>query len=245
MYAPLNYFSKVFISSFPSAIYFYFISGIGLLSCFFLIVKNSNTVLFRCVLFFAVLWLNTWHWSFGFASHVGHVFLLFHLFTLFIPIQKAYSKQEYLQVSNMIRLFLVGIVVIYTWSAAWKIVTITYKIFYQPGVMTWLYPDAQLINAVSGHILMEENLGWKLILFQIPIVWQMLFIGIVLFMMMVPLLVLNPRLLSWIFFVLILFHATNFIITRAEFITVPTIYVLFIVSGWIRSLPSSYLAVKI
>lgn len=244
LYVPMNYFSKLLIPQFPSPLYFYAIVVLSVLAGVLILFKDKSNIAYKAILCFGVLWLNTWHWSFGFASHVGHVFLLFHLLTLFIPVNKSFSSNEGLMVSSMIRIFLAGIVVIYTWSAAWKIIYIVYKLIYQPTAMTWLSEDAHLINAVSGHIIMEEDIGWKVLLFQVPVIWTILFIGIVLFMLGLPVLVLNPHLLNSIFFILILFHVTNFVITRAEFVLVPTLYLLFIVSGFTRLNAFSFVSKK-
>lgn len=228
MYIPLNYFSRLLIPQFPSTVYFYSVALAGLLAATFILLQNRNNTLARIVLFFVVIWLNAFHWSFGFASHVGHIFMLFHFLTLFIPHEKTQSHSDTLYTAKMIRWFLFGITLIYVWSAIWKVVTLVYKIIFQPEAMNWLHILAAPVNAVSGHFIMEETLGVKAVFFAVPEVWPVLFVCMVLFMLASCALVFRPQLVQLVFTVFLLFHIINFLVTRAEFIVAPTIYLIFL-----------------
>ncbi|WP_028981986.1 hypothetical protein [Sporocytophaga myxococcoides] len=221
LFIRMNYFSKSFISEFPSSAYFFSIIIVALISNSFSI-KNSSSILNKALLLFCIMWFTCLKWSYGFASHVGHFFILTHFFGLFIPAKSTDSQNQGSQICT-IRLFYFGLMVTYTISGIWKLGGLIQKLVFSPHVIHWLHPQAALVNAVSGYRFWDNQLGSLLHAYDYPIIWQILFL-LTLYLQIISFVAsVRLPLFYWIGLGTIIFHIHNIVFMRTEFYVTPII----------------------
>jgi hypothetical protein len=221
LFIKMNYYSKVFLPEFPSPVYFSAVLVVALIAtgCTF---KNSGSVLFKVLLLFCVMWFNCLKWSYGFASHVGHFFMLSHFFCLFVPARNTDLQNQRSYVST-IRYFFLGLMVTYTISGIWKLGGLVQKIVFSSDVIHWLHPQAALVNAVSGYRFWDNQLGVLLHAYDYPVVWQVLFL-VTLYLQLISFTAsIRLPLFYWIGLGTIIFHIHNIVFMRTEFYVTPTI----------------------
>jgi hypothetical protein len=221
LFIQMNYFSRIFMSEFPSSAYFFSIIIIALIANGFSI-KNSSSIVNKALLLFCIMWITCLKWSYGFASHVGHFFILTHFFCLFIPAKSPDSSNHGYHI-RAIRFFFLGLMITYTISGVWKFGGLIQKLVFHPNVIHWLHPQAALVNAVSGYRFWDNQLGDLLHAYHFPIIWQILFLVTLYLQMISCIASIRLPLFYWIGLGTIIFHIHNIVFMRTEFYVTPTI----------------------
>lgn len=224
LFFPLLGFQKLLINQFPSRIYFYSVVIIGVLCSVLSIYKKS--IFYRLILCFCVLWLNAFIWSFGSISHSGHLFVLTHLFSVFLVYNKNYDTEKFVR---EIKYFQFGVLSTYTIAGLWKVLFLI-KDSVQPKLetTTWLNPEAVKTNAIINLLGKDEMLSEKMIqIYEIPYIWQIASIGTFLIQLVAVFGILNRKFLVPIVLGLISFHLYNQFFTATDFF--PAIATLLIV----------------
>ncbi|MCR6638658.1 MAG: hypothetical protein NVV82_06600 [Sporocytophaga sp.] len=221
LFIQMNYFTKLFIPEFPSSVYFFSIIIVALISNGFSI-KNSSSIMNKALLLFCIMWITCLKWSYGFASHVGHFFILTHFFCLFIPAKSPDASNLDYQISA-IRFFFFGLMITYTISGIWKFGGLIQKLVFHSQVIHWLHPQAALVNAVTGYRFWDDQLGFLLNAYDYPIIWQILFLVTLYLQLISFTATVRLPLFYWIGLGTIIFHIHNIVFMRTEFYVTPTI----------------------
>ncbi len=81
--------------------------------------------------------------EFGHAKieHVNHLFLLGHLYALFVPLGRPGDREQVALEAETVRWYQGGLLFVYTMAGLWKFVDMTIRAVLKPG-MTWLDPAA-------------------------------------------------------------------------------------------------------
>src|SRR5690606_30791576 len=111
LFRPMNYFAKLFMPVFPSPIIFYNSCLLATILLFYIFFINEKP-LPRIILFFLLIYINLFQWSFEVESVESHFLLYVHLFSLFIPLNLNISSiglQDLKKVSDLSFYFYLGI----------------------------------------------------------------------------------------------------------------------------------------
>ncbi|WP_313375348.1 hypothetical protein [Chishuiella sp.] len=224
IFIPLLDFQKIFLPTYPSFLYFYSITIIGITSAIWSIQKS--TILPRIILLFCVLWLNAFKWSFGSISHSGHLLILTHFFSLFLVFKSNYNIRSFV---CQIKYFQFGILLTYTIAGLWKLLFLIKDSFFpKKQYTTWLDPEAVKTNAII-NLLDKDYIanGWMEKMYNIPIIWQIAVLGVFFIQLISIIGVINKKCSYFIALGLISFHLYNQYFTLTYFY--PAIFTLLII----------------
>jgi len=222
LFAPINWFDKLFMPVFPSVV-------VWVAVIVFLIFVNLRLLKYpeskweRYVLAVGVMWVNCIRWKYEFFSHVGHIMVLYHLLGAFLPQKKEVKELELLDYAKAVKWFFAGLLVGYTMSGLWKIIGFVYKVTLKSGEMTWFHPDAMLVNSVVGYRDWDQDLSGLASLYSIHWPWQILFVMMLCLQLFSVLGAVRHQLLPYIALGNILFHLANVFFIRIEFYVTPMV----------------------
>ena len=224
LFAPINWFDKIFMPVFPS---------IGVWYVVWLIAFGSNILLFfrgenkhaRLALAALVLWINCIRWKYEFFSHVGHVMVLYHLLGMFLPRKDKISAQdsELLDYAKAIKWLFAGLLIGYTFSGIWKVVGLGYKVFWHPDQINWLHPLAMKLNSIVGYRDWDISLDHVGDLYSVLWVWQIAFVLMLILQVVSVLGAIRQQLTPYIALGNILFHLINSWLIHIEFYLTPIV----------------------
>lgn len=221
LFEPLIWIQKWVSPNLPSIFLFYAVISIAVFLCVYTIFNKK--IIYRFFLFLLLLWLNTIKWNYNFFSHVGHLFLLAHLFTLFIPsktIEKLNSTIEIKQFAYSIRWAYAGVLITYTMAGFWKFLALFSKLIFHPNQVSWLSKNAAELNAiVSAHLWDETVSNAMLKFYDIPLIWQIGTLVIFTAQLFAVLGAFNKKLSYYILATLVLFHLYNILFINTHFYT--------------------------
>lgn len=161
-------------------------------------------------------------WSYGFFSHVAHLLLLAHLFSIFISFRITTEKRG-AEISNTtLNWYYGGLLFTYFLSGLWKWLGLFYKVFFKPTDINWLHPDASLFNAIISFYNYDLNFN-LLPLFSYPLFWQISFILVLFIQIFCVLAAFRPQLRTGMALALIVFHIINAIVFATVFVIAPLI----------------------
>lgn len=226
LYEPIVWIQKILMPELPSQYVFYSIVCLAVGIC--VITIRSKKIIFRFLLFLILLWFNCIKWNYNFFSHVGHLFLLSHFFTIFIIPQKKMEKKED---ATSIRWAMAGVLSTYTMAGIWKYTALFYKLFINPPAQqaTWVSKDAVELNAIVSARMWDETISQtSLSMYGINYVWE---IG-TLFIFFIQLISIlggfNKKLSFFIVPFLVFFHTYNtWFINTSFYVSVITLIILF------------------
>lgn len=225
LFTPINWFDKLFMTSLPGPFLWWSV----VLVVFFVngsLLLNKGGKWQRFVLAMGVLWVNCIRWKFEFFSHVGHLIVLYHLLSVFLPQKKQAEKNEVLDYARAIKWFFAGLLVGYSMSGVWKVVGFVYKVIFKPSEMTWFHPDAMVVNSAVGFRDWDVEMGALLDLFELRWIWQMLFVVMLLLQLGSVLGAVRIKILPYIALGNILFHLANVLFVRIEFYVAPLVLLI-------------------
>jgi hypothetical protein len=171
------------------------------------------------------LWLNVAQWSYGFFSHVAHLFLLAHLFSIFIPFKITTNRHEARIINRTLNWYYGGLLFTYTLSGLWKALGLFYKLCFKPLDVHWLHPDASLFNAVISF--RNYDLAFDLLpVFAYPRFWQLSFVLVLLVQVLGVIAAFRWQWRVGVGLALIVFHVINAVVFATVFIIAPVIIAL-------------------
>ena len=232
LYEPIILFQKIFLPKLPSPILFYIITIASIFLCIYTIINKK--IIFRIILFVLLLWLYAVKWNYNFFSHVGHLFLLTHLFTLFTPPIKLnkHENNNSLKIkdfSEAIRWSLAGILVTYSMAGFWKFLSLFYKLIYKPDDINWLSENAVELNAAVSKRIWDEHLSdFAINLYKIDYIWEIGTFFIFLVQLFAVLGAVNKKISYYVCSCLIIFHIYNIIYINTSFyVSIITLIIMF------------------
>jgi hypothetical protein len=196
------------------------------------VLLRGGSVGLRLLHVVLLLYVNLPLWSYGFASHVSHLFLLAHLFGVFIQWQRPVYGQVSAEHSRGLQFYLLGLLLTYGWSGAWKIVGLVYKFGWQPGVVNWLHPDAALLNAIVSFRNYDEALHLVAWIAATKPFWIFGFFVVLYIQLLSPLGAFRQWAHPWLAVGLVIFHYMNIVAFHTHFYTAPILMVLLLWPYW-------------
>jgi hypothetical protein len=112
------------------------------------VVPPSRTL--RALLAIALVLLNIPENSYGHLEHTSHLFLLAHLYGVFLPLRGPTTEAEAEEQAVTVRWYYIGLLSIYTMAALWKLAYIARSMVLHNGEPTWLFGNGFLINSVAS-----------------------------------------------------------------------------------------------
>ena len=219
LFEPLIWIQKWLSPNLPSNFLFYSVVSVAIFLCIYTIFNKK--IIYRVSLFLLLLWLNTIKWNYNFFSHVGHLFLLAHFFTLFIPsktIEHLNSTIEIKQFSYSIRWAYAGVLITYTMAGFWKFLALFSKILFHPNQINWLSEDAAELNAIVSARLWDETVpNFMLKFYDIPLFWQIGTLVIFTAQLLAVFGAFNKKISYYILTLLVLFHIYNMLFINTHF----------------------------
>lgn len=220
LFEPATYFGKIFISTIPSGFHYYSMGMLAILIIIFILFKKEFWWL-RAVLTFILLWLNIFTWSWGKIGHVGHLLMISHLFSMFIPFHTLFSDKANPYISKSIETFYVGVLIIYCYSGVWKWAGFVYKIIFKPDDINWLHPQAALFNALIQLRQSDQPYHYIIKYFTFPLFWQISFIAMTTILTLGVFAAFRHPLRLWVGLALIVFHLVNYFAFNVAFFAPP------------------------
>lgn len=221
LFSPGNYFTRLLMPALPPAGLYVPLALLALLCCTWLL-GHPRAYGLRLVLTFQLLWLHAAQWSYGVFSHVGHLLLLAHLFSVFIPFDLARDRQEARLIHKAISWYYAGLLFTYGLSGMWKWAGLVYKLMLKPGDIHWLHPDASLLTARISF--QSYDLPFYLLpAFSWPWVWQA---GFILVLLVQTGCIVAAFRLAWrpgVGIALIFFHLINAVFFLTSFVLAPLV----------------------
>ncbi len=175
-----------------------------------------------------VLLLNSVRWNYGGSSHVGHTFVLTHLFFCLLPIKQKIHSNEFDLYAKIIKLPLIGVLITYSMAGIWKFLSIT-KTIYANNVhnVSWLHSDAVELNAIASKRSLDNTiLDFMFELYQIPYIWEIITIFTFVIQLTAVFAVINRTFANIIMTVLVSFHLFNTFFNDIAFNTAPIILII-------------------
>jgi hypothetical protein len=206
MYEPIIWLQKLLASTQLTQLQFYILILLSIGLC--IITIFNRKIIYRILLFLLVLYLNTIKWNYNFFSHVGHLLILAHFFTIPIPIRKGLlNKNQKKITSNTIKWSLAGVLITYSMAGFWKISTLIYKLFYKPNEINWLSEDAVELNSIVNLRTYDETLSNNLLaIYKIPYIWEISTLIIFFVQLFAVFAVFNKKISYFILIGLVTFH---------------------------------------
>jgi len=230
LFAPINYFQKLFMPTFPpSWVYF---GVIGLCFILILISIKKSTVWTRALITFSVLYLNALTWSYEFNSHVTHILILGHLLKIFIPHDLKSLNFDKEKSVIAIKWYYAGILVTYTFSGLWKVVGLVYKFLVRTQDVNWIDPEAMQYNAIVSYRTWDLKYDFWVQILEYQPLWQILFVIMVFGQVLSVCFVFRKKWLYLGGLWTAMFHLANIILFKIIFVLAP-IAVLTIFMPWL------------
>ncbi|WP_181307312.1 hypothetical protein [Rufibacter sp. XAAS-G3-1] len=169
----------------------------------------KRAIIPQVVLAAALLWINLVLWSYGYLPHVNHLFLLAHLFLIFVVVEKpGVNKPDKIQYTS-INWFYFGLLFVYTLSGLWKIAALAKKLLSASADVHWLRPPAALYNALVSFREYDQPLTFAHLFLEYPWVWQIGFVAVVYILTSAVAAAGHPPLRPWVGALLMGFHLIN------------------------------------
>lgn len=202
----------------PGKMLFLSITALAAILNLLQLIRLKSSAWLQLPLALCLLWLNLPQWSYGFLSHVNHLFLLAHLFLIFIPLEKYSWRQTDENTSKAINWFYAGLLFTYTLAGLWKIPSVLYKLLTSSPDVHWLHPDGALYNAFVSFRSYDLPLHFTKLFTEVPFVWQASFILTVYIQSISIFAAFRQQLRPWVALFLILFHVVNMLAFQTHFV---------------------------
>ena len=220
LYEPIIWVQKWFMPTQPSLMAFYAIVIFSISLSIFTIINKQ--IVYRGILFLLLLWLNAVKWNYNFFSAVGHLFLLAHFFSIFIPplIISKFNNDAFKikQFSYAIRWSYAGILITYTMAGTWKFIALFYKIIFHPNKINWMHENAVELNAIVSARLWDEMVSITMLnIYDIPYIWQIATLFIFCFQLIAVLGAFHKKVSFLVLTSLLSFHIYNMFFINTSF----------------------------
>jgi hypothetical protein len=224
LFAPINWFDKIFMPYFPNQVIWYAVWGTAFILNFCLIIKGELQWQ-RILLAFLVLWINCIRWKYEFFSHVGHVLVVYHFLGMFLIRKKNISTKDpdLIEYAKAIRWLYAGILMAYTFSGIWKIIGLIYKTVWHPDQINWLHPLAMKLNSIVGYRDWDMPLNDLNALYSVLLPWQIAFVLMLILQIISVFAAVRPQIKVYIALGNIVFHLVNAWLIHIEFFIAPLV----------------------
>ncbi len=230
LYEPIIWLQRVLMPKPPSVFLFYTLVVLSLGLSLYTI--KSKKIIYRIILFSLLLWLNMIKWNYNFFSHVGHLFLIAHFFTICVPstkINNISKPEDVTYYAKTIKWINAGILVTYTMAGIWKFGALFYKLIFRPKDINWISEDAVELNAIVSAKIWDESVSeFMLNLYETPFIWEISTILIFAFQLIAVLGGFNKKLSVLILISLLVFHIYNIIFINTSFYTASFVLLIFL-----------------
>jgi len=169
----------------------------------------SGSLLLQGLLAAGLLWINLVLWSYGYLPHVNHLFLLAHLFLVFVVVEHPAKNRPGKEQYQSIQWFYFGLLAVYTLSGLWKVAALGKKLVSASGGVHWLKPEAALYNALVSFRDYDQPFAMAQVYTEFPWVWQLGFLAVVYFMVSAVAAAWHPPLRPWVGAFLVAFPLLN------------------------------------
>lgn len=221
------WFGRIFLPIFPPPLLYTIISIVAILLIFVLFLYKDKWI-FRAIIAFIIIWLNLTRWSSGGITLSSNLFILAHVFALFIPIIEIKDNKKDAIIYRSLIWYYLGLFITYFLSGFWKIRGLLYNIIFRPEDINWLNPKAALYTSLIGYHLSDLPADHVLFLFSFPLLWQTGFLVTCIILVLSPLASFRQPLRIWAGVALIIFHAINNIAFDVNhYMSINTLAILF------------------
>jgi hypothetical protein len=208
LYEPLTWVGRLVAPELPGKELFWLVAAIcAVINLVKLVHKKSLWL--QAFLAAGLLWINLVLWSYGYLPHVNHLFLLAHLFLVFVqvhhPARNTPDRVQY----TIINWFYFGLLFVYTLSGIWKIAALGKKMLSAGTDVHWLRPEAALYNAVVSFRDYDQPFAMAQLYADWPWVWQLGFVLVLYMLTSAVAAAWHPPLRPWVGGFLVLFHLIN------------------------------------
>ncbi|MGV3539843.1 MAG: hypothetical protein ACO1OQ_08535 [Rufibacter sp.] len=208
LYTPINAVAEAVAPTLPEKHVFWGIAGTVALA-------NLAKLFYRKIIWLqglvavGLLWINLILWGYGFLAHVNHLFLLAHLFLLFLTVERPSANQVGAAHYQTINWYYFGLLFTYSLSGLWKVAAYARKIWQNSPDVHWLKPEAALYNALVSFRDYDVPLPFAHLFLYYPWVWQIGVVLVVYLQVSAVAAAWQPALRPWMGFFLIAFHLLN------------------------------------
>ena len=228
IYEPMTYFGRLLAPGMPSLLYYYMVFGLAYITNILLLQSKFKNILWLRILHvLCLLWINNETWSFGYLSHVGHLFILSFLVGIFIK-RKLPIGEDIKTRAKTYAVYFGTLLFTYTLSASWKIFYVLYHIIKGTPGEDWTASKALLYSSANGHALMNTPFNWEASILSIPVLPEIAFWAITIVMFTAFLSALNYKYFRFTLFSLMVFHIMNIIFIGAIFWIAPLVLLIFL-----------------
>jgi hypothetical protein len=224
LFAPINWFDKLFMPSFPHwSIWLLVWTSAFTLNI--LLYFKGDLKWQRIVLGVLILWINCIRWKYEFFSHVGHIMVLYHLVGIFLPRKDLIdpSDEELIDYSKGVKWLFSGLLIGYTFSGLWKVAGLVYKLILKPEQISWIHPLAMKLNSIVGYRDWDMPLDNIDALYSVLIPWQIAFVLMLLLQVFSIFGGVRQQLTPYITLGNIAFHVINTLLIHIEFYLTPIV----------------------
>ena len=219
---------RFLMPSLPAQPIVYTLVGLVAACNLYQLLRVRTKVLPQLVVALSILWLNLVLWGYGFLSHINHLFVLAHLFLVFIPVSKKALQKPSVYLHQSINWFYAGLLFTYTLAGLWKIPSLAYKLLFDPDYIHWLHPKAALVNAIVSHRSLDLDFKLASLFTSVPLLWQVGFMVMVYLQVSSIFGAFRLSLRPWVGLFLLVFHTLNMLVFKVYFeVTSITILCLF------------------
>lgn len=206
------------MSSLPEPLLFYIIIALAAIGNAYQLLWRKSHTLLQAVVALSLLWLNLALWGYGFLSHINHVFLLAHLFLVFIPVSQKAIKHASLHLHQSINWFYAGLLFTYTLAGLWKIPSLLYRLLLHPDSIHWLHPKAALVNAFVSWRSLDLEFTLAPLFTDYSLFWQVSYLVIVYLQACSVFCAYRLPLRPWLGLMLLVFHVVNMLAFQIYFV---------------------------
>ncbi|RNI23688.1 hypothetical protein [Rufibacter latericius] len=208
LYEPLTLLGRLAAPVLPAKEIFWTVVALAALANFSKLFRK-RALIPQVLLAASLLWINLVLWSYGYLPHVNHLFLLAHLFLIFVAVERpGKNRPDQIQYAT-INWFYFGLLFVYTLSGLWKIAALAKKLLSSSAAVHWLRPEAALYNALVSFRDYDQPFRLAQLFVDFPGVWQLGFVATVYFLTSAVAAAWHPPLRPWVGGLLICFHLIN------------------------------------
>ncbi len=224
LYYPIWGFQKVFLPNLITPFLFYslILSSLVLtVFCFF-----NKRVFVGLLLTVLVAFLNAVRWSYGATTHVGHVFILAHLFSFLLPDYFKVTKVSKFD-RSLIKLSGLGVLITYSMAGFWKFLSLfVFVIRRKYDEVSWLHKDAVELNAIVNRRSLDNTVSNVMLsLYEVPHIWEVLTVFVFTIQFTVVLAVFYRKYSYLVLIVLVSFHLYNVFFLDIVFYLAPLVLI--------------------
>ena len=148
LYQPTTWLAHLILPNPMPEAMFYGLVALGAL-CVLVCLFKAQLILARAALALILVFAILPEFGYGKVDHINHLFLLAHVYAIFLPIEFPQTLDKAVLQVQAINWYQLGLLSTYTMVGLWKIAEMTIRDVIKPG-MTWLHPDALVVTSITA-----------------------------------------------------------------------------------------------